>query len=66
MTATLEKQATLKARVRNALTEILHEEPELLREALEDIGMARAIQEGIKSGPASRDEVFAKLRAKRP
>lgn len=66
MTTALEKRASLKSQVRNALTEIMHEEPELLREAIEDIGMARVIEEGMKSGPASRAEIFAKLRGKRP
>lgn len=64
--ATAKASSRLKTQVRAVLSEILHEEPGLLREALEDIGMARAIREGMKSGPASREEVFAKLRGRRP
>jgi hypothetical protein len=56
-------QVRLKAEVRSALRDILREEPQLLQEALEDLALARAIEEGMKSGPASRDEVYAKLRA---
>jgi len=49
-----------------ALAELLEERPELVREAvaeaLEDIGMIRAIEEGLKSDRATRKEVFAVLR----
>jgi hypothetical protein len=56
----------LKEAVKTALIEVLHERQDLLREALtealEDIGMIRAMDEGLKSGPATREEVFAALR----
>ena len=66
MIATTEPPSGLKRQVKSALLEILSEQPELLREALEDIGLGRAIQEGLKTPPVTRDEVFAQLRAKRP
>jgi hypothetical protein len=57
--------ASLKDIVKSAVTEVLEERRELLRdavaEALEDIGMARAIEEGLRSGPATREEVFKAL-----
>ena len=56
----------LKEAVKTALIEVLHERQDLLREAiteaLEDIGMIRAMDEGLQSGPATREEVFAVLR----
>ncbi len=56
----------LKDAVKAALIEVLDERHDLLREALtealEDIGMTRAIEEGLKSGPATREEVFAALK----
>lgn len=56
----------LKEAVKTALIEVLHERQDLLREALtealEDIGMIRAIDEGLKSEPATRQQVFAALR----
>ncbi|MSU63719.1 MAG: hypothetical protein EXS31_15185 [Pedosphaera sp.] len=64
--ATAEPPAALKRQVKSALLEILSERPDLLREALEDIGLGRAIQEGLKSGTATRSEVFARLQRKRP
>jgi putative heme iron utilization protein len=58
--------ADLKRAVKAALTEVLEKRPDLVREAvaeaLEDIGMIRAIEEGLRSGRATRDEVFAVLR----
>ena len=60
------KSEDLKEAVKAALIEVLDERQDLLREALsealEDIGMLRAIEEGLKSGPAARKEVFAALR----
>jgi hypothetical protein len=56
----------LKETVKTALIEVLQERQDLLREAiteaLEDIGMIRAMDEGLKSEPATREEVFAVLR----
>jgi hypothetical protein len=51
--------------VKCALTETLHEEPGLLRAALEDIALGRAIAEGMKTKTVSRDQVFATLRRKK-
>lgn len=52
--------------MKTALIEVLQERQDLLREAiteaLEDIGMIRAMDEGLKSEPATREEVFAVLR----
>jgi hypothetical protein len=60
------KSNDLKQTVKAALIEVFDERQDLLRdalaEALEDIGMAHAIEEGLKSGPATREEVFAALR----
>lgn len=66
MIATPERPAVLKRQVKSALLEILSERPDLLREALEHIGLGRAIQEGLKTRTVSRVEVFALLRRKRP
>lgn len=52
----------LKEVVKTAIVEVLEERSELIRniveEALEDIGMSKAIQEGEASELATRDEVF--------
>jgi hypothetical protein len=52
----------LKQALKAALIEILRERGDLLRdiieEAIEDIAMSRAIEEGEATGPVSRDEVF--------
>jgi hypothetical protein len=60
------KPDELKEAVKAALLEVLDERQDLLRkalsEALEDIGMVRAIEEGLRSGPATREEVFAALK----
>ena len=66
MIAEAERPTALKRQVKSALLEILSERPELLREALEDIAMGRAIQEGLKTRPVSRAEIFASLRRKTP
>jgi Arc/MetJ-type ribon-helix-helix transcriptional regulator len=59
-------ESDLKQVVKAALAEVLDERRDLLREALaealEDIGMGRAIEEGLKSGPATREEVFNALK----
>ncbi len=51
----------LKALIKDALVEIIREQPALLRDALEDFALSRAIEEGQSSGTASRDDVFAAL-----
>lgn len=66
MIATPERPAALKRRVKSALLEILSERPALLRQALEDIGLGCAIQEGLKSGAVTRADVFIRLQRKRP
>lgn len=65
MTATATAPASLGRQVKCALTETLHEEPGLLRAALEDIALGRAIAEGMKTKTVSRDQVFATLRRKK-
>ena len=56
----------LKQTLKDALTETLHEQRELLHEVfaqvLEDYALAEAIRKGRKSRVASRDEVFRVLR----
>jgi hypothetical protein len=55
----------LKDAVQAALVEVLEERADLLRdvlaEVIEDIALARAIQEGEASEPVSRTEVFGLL-----
>ena len=57
--------AKLKALFKTALMEVLEERKDLLRDAieesLEDIALARAIQEGRRSEDVSRDEVLSLL-----
>ena len=56
----------LKGIVKAALIEVFDERQDLIRnavaEALEDIAMARAIEEGLTSEPATEEEVLAVLR----
>lgn len=58
-------ETQLKAVFKSALTEVLEERADLLRdvlaEVLEDVALVHAIQEGEDSGPASRDEIFRLL-----
>ncbi len=58
-------EAKLKDLLKAALVEVLEERRDLLRdvveEALEDIGMRRAIEEGLRSQNVSRGEVFSIL-----
>ncbi len=58
-------EAKLKDLLKSAIVEILEERGDLIRElleeAIEDIALARAIEEGASSAPVSRDEVFAVL-----
>ena len=55
----------IKALFKKAIVEVMEENQELvsslLVEALEDIGLSRAIEEGEKSEPVSREEVFKVL-----
>lgn len=55
----------LKALFKAALLEVLEERKDLLREVieetLEDIALARAIEEGQRTEEASRKEVFSLL-----
>ncbi len=62
MQATVDPQQ-LKSLIKEALIEIIEERHDLLRdifeEALEDIALVRAIEEGNQSESVSRAEVFA-------
>lgn len=55
----------LKELLKSALSEALEEQRGLMREiveeALEDIALARAVEQGLGSAPVSREEVFAIL-----
>lgn len=59
---TLVDDIKLKNLMKQALIEVIEEKREvvhdLLVEAMEDVAMIRAIQEGEDSGPAGRDEIF--------
>ena len=59
---TLNDEVKLKNLMKQALLEAIEEKKEvvhnLLVEALEDVAMIRAIQEGEDSGPADRKEIF--------
>lgn len=58
-------EAKLKQALKSAIVEILEERKDLVREvleeALEDIALARAIEEGEQSGLVTRDEVLDAL-----
>ena len=58
-------EAKLKQALKSAIVEILEERKDLVREvleeALEDIALARAIEEGDQSELVTRDEVFGAL-----
>ncbi len=58
-------ETRIKTLFKEALVEVIEENQELvssiLIEALEDIGLSRAIQEGEKSKTVSRDEIFKVL-----
>lgn len=62
MAAPSPTDSQLKDALKAALVEVLEERPDLLRdvlaEVIEDIALARAIQEGEASGLVSREEVF--------
>lgn len=60
-TATLDEDR-LKELFKSAIIEVLEERKDLIRElieeAMEDVGLIRAIQEGEHGAKASRQEVF--------
>jgi hypothetical protein len=64
MTTTIESDE-LKQLMKSAIAEVLEERRDWMRgivdEALEDIALQRAIDEGLESHTVSRDEVFAYL-----
>ncbi len=64
MAATFDEEK-LKDILKSALVEALEEHRELVQdiveEAIEDFALARAVEQGLTSEPASRDEVFAIL-----
>ena len=62
-------EAKLKKLLKAAVVEVLEERRDLVRDALaeavEDLGMLRAIKEGSRSAVISREEVFQILRKRR-
>ena len=58
-------EAKLKDLLKSALAEVLEERrefvKEIIEEAMEDIALARAIDEGVATDTVSRQEVFAIL-----
>ncbi len=58
-------ETRIKILFKEALVEVIEENQELvssiLIDALEDIGLSRAIEEGEKSKTVSRDEIFKVL-----
>ncbi len=58
-------ETRIKTLFKEALVEVIEENQELvssiLIDALEDIGLSRAIEEGDKSQTVSRDEIFKVL-----
>jgi hypothetical protein len=62
MTTAMLDEAKLKELLKSAIVEILEERRDLIRELLEevieDIALARAIEEGEHGARVSRDEVF--------
>ena len=69
MAQVLMDDAKLKALFKTALMEVLEERKDLLRdvieETLEDIAMARAIEEGRRTEDVSRGEVLSILKGGR-
>lgn len=63
--ATTIDDGKLKAMLKAAVIEALEEKRDLVKdiveEAMEDIALARAIEEGVAGDSVSRDEVFALL-----
>jgi len=64
MAATFDEEK-LKDLLKSALVEALEENrglvQDIVEEAMEDIALARAIEQGLGSEPVSRDEVFVIL-----
>ena len=62
-------EAKLKDMLKVAMVEALHEQRDLVKdilaEAIEDIALGRAIDEGLQSDSAPRGEVFAVLESGR-
>jgi hypothetical protein len=62
-------EARLKDLLKAALVEALHEHRDLVKdiveEAMEEIALTRAIDEGLRSEPLPRDEVLAILEGSR-
>ena len=65
MSSILIDEAKLKEALKSAIVEILEERKDLVREvleeALEDIALGRAIEEGDQSGLVTREEVLGAL-----
>ena len=65
MSTTIIDEAKLKEALKAAIVEILEERKDLVREvleeALEDIALTRAIEEGEQGELVTRDEVFNAL-----
>lgn len=61
-------EAQLKELMKTAVVEVLEERrefvKEIVEEAMEDIGLARAIEEGMKTENVSRADVLANLETK--
>jgi hypothetical protein len=62
-------EAQLKELLKSAIAEVLEERrdfvKEIVEEAIEDIGLARAIDEGVASEDVHRNEVFSILETPR-
>ena len=63
--ATSIDEAKLKDLLKSAVAEVLEERrefvKEIIEEAMEDVAMARAIDEGVRTEAVSREEVFTIL-----
>jgi hypothetical protein len=69
VTQRVSEDKKLKNVFKEALREVLDERKDMLRDilqdALEDIAMVRAIQEGRRTGDATRSEIFSILESAR-
>jgi len=65
MTSLPMDEKRLKELLKQAITELLQEQPDMfskvMAEALEDVALTQAIQEGETSGTALREDVFKAL-----